>query len=1033
MNLPDGSQWLRKPKVVSSSSLMNSGAGWKAQGLTPKFPNLEDPINGIGGGNQGTLLHENDSAIMTKGKNIAHDLEPYSNVAASGQKAGEGLIDEVADLGQKSITPNNEECVIIDSKRRRVGVNEDGTISSEDELVILIMLHLNPVSTEEVKATLFDMNPDKSPGPDGMTPAFYQKSWAIVVADVVANVQNFFASGEMLPGFNDTNLVLIPKKKNSIVMGHLRPIALCYVLYKIVSKVLANRLKGLLDQIISPFQSTFIPSRLILDNILVSFEVLHYLKRKSQGKKGYMALKLDMSNAYDRVEWPFLETILLKMGFHQRWINLIMACVRSVQYHIVHDGQRLGPVLATRGIRQGDPLSPYLFILCAEGFSALILRYETNRWIHGCKIARSAPTISHMFFADDSYLYCQASEVEALYIIEQLRKFELASGQKVNVAKSSIFFSANIDDGMRDRIMRITGMVQVDENSTYLGLPSTMGRNKSAVLGFLKDRVRKRVESWDAKMLSRAGKEILIKTVTQALPSYAMSVFLLPLKVCRELERILCSCWWRSSPIHGKGISWESWDRMVVHKHSGGMGFRSLHDHNIAMLGKQGWRLLTYESSLVRRIFKARYYPLGSFLDASIGNNPSYVWRSIFESQSLIKSGARWSIANGSLVDVLNQPWLMDKDNLYITSSHPTLLHAKVSQLMAPNERRWDEDIINDLFSDVDRELVKGVVISSSREFDNRYWFFEASGQYSVKSAYKRLQVVNGRWIGGDNSGLWRKLWNLKIPAKISVFLWRACRNNRPTRINLLVRHVDVPSVCPFCHLHDETVEHVIVDCSVAVIGWAIWKARNELVRNNKQPVASTVVQSALAYFDQWKSVKSQSFESDMPAGVVSSPRWVPPLLNTIKVNIDASIFASENRFGFGWLARDHEGRVLFASAVAHQVAVEPVMAEAIGLKEVLSWLKTNDYPQVVVESDCQVLINAIQNKVTMYYPFGLIVVDCVSLLNVLRSVTLNFVRRSANKAANFLARNAGSYAGRSYSGGLVPTDLQAIIVADLQ
>uniref|UniRef100_A0A803PWX3 Reverse transcriptase domain-containing protein n=1 Tax=Cannabis sativa TaxID=3483 RepID=A0A803PWX3_CANSA len=237
---------------------------------------------------------------------------------------------------------------------------------------------LNPVSAEEVKASLFDMNPDKSPGLDGMTPAFYQKSWAIVGADVVATMQNLFASGELLPGFNDTNLVLIPKKKNSIVMGDLRPIALCNVLYKIVSKVLANRLKGLLDQIISPYQSAYFPGRLISDNILVSFEVLHYLKRKSQGKKGYMALKLDMSKAYDRVEWPFLEAILVTMGFHQRWINLISACVRSVQYHIVHDGQRLGPILASRGIRRGDHLSPYLFILCAEGFSTLIQRYEAN-------------------------------------------------------------------------------------------------------------------------------------------------------------------------------------------------------------------------------------------------------------------------------------------------------------------------------------------------------------------------------------------------------------------------------------------------------------------------------------------------------------------------------------------------------------------------------------------------------------------------------------------------------------------------------
>ncbi|XP_060965665.1 uncharacterized protein LOC115720502 [Cannabis sativa] len=223
----------------------------------------------------------------------------------------------------------------------------------------------------------------------------------------------------------------------------------------------------------------------------------------------------------------------------------------------------------------------------------------------------------------------------------------------------------------------------------------------------------------------------------------------------------------------------------------------------------------------------------------------------------------------------------MDKDNPYITSTHPALFDAKVSQLMVPNERR---------------EHVRGVVISSSREFHSRYWFFEASGHYSVKSAYKRLQVLNGRWSRGDNLGLWRKLWNMKIPAKFYVFLWRACRNNLPTRISLKVKQVDVPLLYRHRHLEDETVEHVLDDCSfsrqcwqhfnsslsgsagalfsdwflsmasnfsssslgsVVVICWALWKARNELVWNNKQPLANVVVQSALAYFDQWKSAKS--------------------------------------------------------------------------------------------------------------------------------------------------------------------------------
>lgn len=209
----------------------------------------------------------------------------------------------------------------------------------------------------------------------------------------------------MFNGLNETNPVLIPKKKNPVVVGDLRPISLCNVLMKVITKVLANKLKILLDMVISDTQSAFFPGRLISDNIMISCEVMHFLKRKRYDKDEYMALKLDMSKAYDRVEWKFLEAILEKMGFNSWWIHLILRCVTSVSYNIVHGDKSMGPIFLNQGIRQGDPLSPYLFIICVEGLSALIRKYEDRGWIHGIKICRKAPAISHMLFVDDSYVY----------------------------------------------------------------------------------------------------------------------------------------------------------------------------------------------------------------------------------------------------------------------------------------------------------------------------------------------------------------------------------------------------------------------------------------------------------------------------------------------------------------------------------------------------------------------------------------------------------------------------------------------------
>lgn len=175
---------------------------------------------------------------------------------------------------------------------------------------------LSPFLEEEVKTALFQMNPDKAPGPDGMTPAFFQRHWKIVGTNVVKLVQDFFMTGTLNPDLNATNIVLIPKKKCPVLISDLRPISLCNVVVKIITKVAAIRLKRTLESVISENQSTFMSGRLIIDNVMVSYEVMHFLKRKRRGAKGHMAIKLDMSKAYDRIEWSFLRAMLIKMGYN---------------------------------------------------------------------------------------------------------------------------------------------------------------------------------------------------------------------------------------------------------------------------------------------------------------------------------------------------------------------------------------------------------------------------------------------------------------------------------------------------------------------------------------------------------------------------------------------------------------------------------------------------------------------------------------------------------------------------------------------
>lgn len=205
------------------------------------------------------------------------------------------------------------------------------------------------VEEKEVKMALFNMHPNKSPCPDGMIPGFFQKYWNIVKTDVVETMQRFFHTGELDPQLKYTNIALILKKPNPVKMTDIRPISLCSVLYKIISKVLENKLKQVIDFIISVFQSAFIPGRLITDNVMIAFEVMHYMKRKSKGKDYWMALKLDMSKAYDRVEWNYLEAMLFQMGFDREIIKLFMCCLSSVHYSISHAGMNFGSIVPGRG------------------------------------------------------------------------------------------------------------------------------------------------------------------------------------------------------------------------------------------------------------------------------------------------------------------------------------------------------------------------------------------------------------------------------------------------------------------------------------------------------------------------------------------------------------------------------------------------------------------------------------------------------------------------------------------------------------
>ena len=278
-----------------------------------------------------------------------------------------------------------------------------------------------------------------------------------------------------------------------------------------------------------------------------------------------------MNKAYDRLEWGFLEKVLKRLGFAEEWIRMVMQCITTVRYSFLINGKAKGYIAPTRGIRQGDPLSPFLFLLGTEAFSALLEDRANSGFLKGITVCEGTPTIHHLLFADDSLLFGSASIEECTNIRNVLLDYERASGQKVNFEKGSIAFSKGVSPDQKIALADILGVDIVEKHEKYLGLPMYLGKKRTETFSFIKEKLKKKIEGWQGKLLSSAGKELLIRVVAQALPSYAMSCFLLPKEFCDSLHQLCAKFWWGSSP-KKKKIHWLSWDRLCIPKEEGGMG-----------------------------------------------------------------------------------------------------------------------------------------------------------------------------------------------------------------------------------------------------------------------------------------------------------------------------------------------------------------------------------------------------------------------------------------------------------------------------
>ncbi|XP_048622970.1 uncharacterized protein LOC106363766 [Brassica napus] len=361
-----------------------------------------------------------------------------------------------------------------------------------------------------------------------------------------------------------------------------------------------------------------------------------------------MAVKMDMSKAYDRAEWDFLALVMKRLGFHDKWINWIMQCITSVSYSYLINDSVYGAIKPHRGIRQGDPISPYLFILCGEVLSGLCWKAELEGSMREIQVARGSPRVNHLMFADDTMMFCNSSAKCCLSLLQILSDYEKKEG---GVGK-------------------------------YLGLPEHFGRKKKDLFTSIVDRIRQRASNWSIRFLSRAGKLTMLKAVLTAIPTYAMSCFLLPLSLCSRIQSSLIRFWWYKA-LDKKNRYWVVWGKLTKSKKAGGLGLRDIQLFNQALLAKIAWRILSSPSCLLARVLTGKYCHNKIFLDAHVPAVCSHRWRSILHGRDLLHENLGKAIGNGQNIRIWKDSWISLNSPLKPYGPiHESALDLRVSDLL---------------------------------------------------------------------------------------------------------------------------------------------------------------------------------------------------------------------------------------------------------------------------------------------------------------------------------------------------------------
>ncbi|VFQ75326.1 unnamed protein product [Cuscuta campestris] len=403
-------------------------------------------------------------------------------------------------------------------------------------------LELTKVPTgEEIKEVVWNLNPDSAPGPDGFNGNFFKSCWDTVKEDIISASQEFFLGIPVPRSYGSTFLTLIPKKEDPKNFSDYRPISLSTFMSKINTKILANRLQKILPKIISFEQTGFQQNKGIEEQILLTEEMVHKIDNKTRGRN--IIIKLDMAKAFDNMEWDFITFVLQSLGFSKKACDLLMANLFATHISILINGSPCGFFKMQRGVKQGDPLSPLLFIIASEGLSCILNQSMNKGIIHHYNTGRDL-IVSHLGFADDIIIFTKGDGANLKKLVSLLKVYLDASGQVINYSKSRFYCGKKCSSSDINKMGRILGMQHGQIPFRYLGAPICKGILRKEDCKELINHFDFYLHNWFSKTLNQMGRVVLIKHVLSAIPLHILAVHTLPNSVINSIHRKMNNFLW---------------------------------------------------------------------------------------------------------------------------------------------------------------------------------------------------------------------------------------------------------------------------------------------------------------------------------------------------------------------------------------------------------------------------------------------------------------------------------------------------------